>query len=63
MFQRKAEIEGLTAAQVDAASKAITPDALTWVVVGDLKVIEQPVRALNIGQVQVIDVDGKPIAQ
>ncbi|MFS8137926.1 MAG: M16 family metallopeptidase, partial [Thermomonas sp.] len=58
VFQRKAEILGMTTAQVDAAAKAIDPNALTWVIVGDLSKIEQPIRALKLGPVQVIDVDG-----
>ncbi|HEY0659780.1 MAG TPA: pitrilysin family protein [Lysobacter sp.] len=62
VFRRKAEIEGLTPEQVAAAAKAIEPDALTWVVVGDLKQIEQPVRALGFGEVTVLDADGKPVA-
>ena len=37
------------------------PDALTWVVVGDLKQTEAPVRALNLGPVTVLDADGKPV--
>jgi zinc protease len=59
VFRRKAEIEGLTPGQVKAAAATIDPDALTWVVVGDLKQIEAPVRALNIGEVFVVDADGK----
>ena len=59
--RRNAEIEALTPAQVAAAAKAIDPNALTWVVVGDLKQIEAPVRALNLGPVQVLDADGKPV--
>jgi predicted Zn-dependent peptidase len=56
----KQNIEGQTDAQVDAAAKEIfVPDALTWVIVGDLSKIEQPVRALNIGEVKVLDADGK----
>ncbi len=56
----KARIEAQTDDQVRAAAKeVIHPDALTWVVVGDLKQIEAPVRKLNIGKVQVIDADGK----
>ncbi|KQY49360.1 pitrilysin family protein [Lysobacter sp. Root494] len=62
VFQRKAEIEAMDAAKVDAAAKAIDPEALTWVVVGDLKQMEAKVRALNIGQVSVLDADGKPVA-
>jgi hypothetical protein len=39
----------------------IHPDHLTWVIVGDLSKIEKPVRALNLGDVQVIDTDGNPV--
>ena len=42
-----------------AAKEVIRPDALTWIVVGDLKKIEEPVRKLGIGKVEVIDADGK----
>jgi predicted Zn-dependent peptidase len=59
VFRRKAEIEGLTPEQVKVAAATIDPDALTWVVVGDLKQIEAPVRALNLGEVHVVDADGK----
>ena len=61
VLERKAEIEGLDAAQVAGAAKAIDPNALTYVVVGDLSKIEQSVRALNIGEVSVVDADGKPV--
>ncbi len=61
VFQRKAEIEGLTVDQVRAAAGTIDPDALTWVVVGDLKQIEKPVRELKLGEVSIVDADGKPV--
>ena len=41
---------------------ACDPDKLVWVVVGDLKQVEAPVRALNLGEVHVVDADGKPVA-
>ena len=63
VFKRKAEIEAMTPAKVDAAAKAIDPNALTWVIVGDLSKIEQPVRALKLGEVTVLDADGKPVAR
>ncbi|TXH68183.1 MAG: insulinase family protein [Lysobacteraceae bacterium] len=63
VFKRKAEIEGLTVEQVKAAATTIDPNALTWVVVGDLKQIEKPVRALNLGEVFVVDADGKPVSK
>ena len=44
-----------------AAATTLDPDALTWVVVGDLEQIEAPVRALNLGEVTVVDADGKPV--
>jgi zinc protease len=59
-----ADLAKLTPADVNAsAGKLVKPDALTWVVVGDLSKIEQPIRALNFGEVTVIDVDGKPVAR
>ena len=63
VFKRKAEIEGLTPDQVKAAAATIDPAKLTWVVVGDLSKIEKPVRALNLGDISVIDADGKPAAK
>jgi zinc protease len=58
------ELNALTPAQVNASSgKLVHPDALTWVVVGDLSKIETGIRALNLGEVQVIDADGKPVSK
>ncbi len=58
----KSRIEGQSDASVEAAAKQlIHPDQLTWVIVGDLKKIEAPIRALKLGDVQVIDADGKPV--
>ncbi|WP_132142443.1 M16 family metallopeptidase [Luteibacter rhizovicinus] len=57
----KSRIEGVDQKAAEAAiAEVIKPDALTWVIVGDLKKIEAPVRALKLGDVQVIDADGKP---
>jgi predicted Zn-dependent peptidase len=58
----KSRVEAQQDAQVNAAAKeVIHPDKLTWVIVGDLSKIEQPVRALNLGEVHVIDPDGNPV--
>ena len=46
-----------------AATQIVKPDALTWVIVGDLAKIEAGVRALNLGEVQVVDADGRPVAK
>ncbi|WP_315386440.1 pitrilysin family protein [uncultured Stenotrophomonas sp.] len=61
VFKRKAEIEAMTPAQVQQAAATLDPKTMTWVVVGDLKQTEAPVRALNLGEVMVIDADGKPV--
>jgi zinc protease len=59
----KDRLEGVTPAAAETAIKEIVkPDAITWVIVGDLKKIEAPVRALKLGDVQVIDADGKPVS-
>jgi predicted Zn-dependent peptidase len=56
----KARTEAQTDDAVRAAAKeVIRPDALTWIVVGDLKKIEEPVKKLGIGKLKIIDADGK----
>lgn len=63
VFQRRDEIAGLTAQQLDAVvQRTLDPSALTWVVVGDLGEIEVPVRELQLGEVQVLDADGRPVS-
>jgi len=54
------QVSGLSAATVEsAARKLVQPQALTWVIVGDLAKIEAPVRALKLGDTQVLDTEGK----
>ncbi|MBI2380837.1 MAG: insulinase family protein [Gammaproteobacteria bacterium] len=56
----KPAFEGLDVKAVQATAKELVrPDALTWVVVGDLSKIEQDVRGLKLGEVQVLSGDGK----
>jgi zinc protease len=43
-----------------AGSETIRPDHLVWVVVGDRTKIEPTIRRLNLGQIHLIDADGKP---
>jgi predicted Zn-dependent peptidase len=55
----RARLEAQTDAAVRAAAaQALRPDALTWVIVGDLSKIEAPIRELGLGTVQVLDADG-----
>ncbi|TDJ47582.1 MAG: insulinase family protein [Gammaproteobacteria bacterium] len=42
----------------DVARALLAPDRLTWVVVGDLDLIEADIRALNFGPVELMDADG-----
>jgi zinc protease len=54
-------VGGLDVAEVrDAAARTLLPGRLTWVVVGDLDVIEAEVRALALGEIRIVDVDGNP---
>jgi len=58
----KPRIEAVDRKAAESALTAvIQPAAMTWVIVGDLRKIEAPVRALNLGEVQVIDADGNAV--
>jgi zinc protease len=53
------QVNGLTQADLAAAAKKLVrPEALTWVVVGDLAKIEAPIRNANLGEVKVLDENG-----
>ena len=62
-YQRYAgEVTALDTDRVaEAARSLVRPDNVVWVVVGDLSEIEAPVRALDLGPVEVIDADGNVI--
>ena len=61
VFERKARIEALDVDQVKRAAATIDPDKLVWVVVGDLRQTEAAVRALDLGEVRIVDADGQPV--
>ncbi|WKE65593.1 pitrilysin family protein [Gallaecimonas kandeliae] len=55
-------VKALTLDQVRASAKdVLKPDAMTWVIVGDLSKIEDKVRTLKLGPVTKLNSDGKPI--
>ncbi|HEV2607576.1 MAG TPA: pitrilysin family protein [Xanthomonadaceae bacterium] len=60
--QHKQQVEAMSADAVHAATGDLKPTGMTWVVVGDLSKIEAPVRALNMGEIGIVDADGKPLA-
>lgn len=45
----------------DAATQLVKPDQMTWVIVGDRAKIEAGVRELNLGELHLLDAQGKPI--
>ncbi|MCQ3829598.1 insulinase family protein [Microbulbifer elongatus] len=48
-------VAALTKEQVEQAAKQyLAPDQFTWLVVGDLKKIQKPIEALNLGPVEVL---------
>jgi predicted Zn-dependent peptidase len=57
-----AKLSALGVPQAEAAlRRVLDPSTLTWVIVGDLRHIERPIRALNLGPVEVIDADGRRV--
>ena len=59
-----ARVGALTLDEVNAvAREVIKPEALTWVVVGDRKRIEEPIRKLNLGELRFVDADGNPVGK
>jgi zinc protease len=57
--QRAKRIQSMTPAQVNTLATTLKPNALTWVIVGDLKKIEAGIRALKLGEVRILDANGK----
>jgi zinc protease len=55
---RSQTVESLTA----AAKDVVHPGQLVWVVVGDRSKIEPAVRELKLGDVRLINTDGKPVS-
>jgi zinc protease len=57
-------VERLQPGEVNAAATdLLSPDRLTWVVVGDLATIEPEVRALGFGAIEIIDTEGLALTE
>jgi zinc protease len=55
-------INDATATSVSAAARAVVGDGpTTWVIVGDRATIEPRLRELGLGEVQVVDAQGRPV--
>jgi len=56
------KVEALRTSDVnDAAKSLVEPQHMIWVIVGDRAKIEAGVRELNIGEIKIVDADGKPL--
>ncbi|MEO7457174.1 MAG: pitrilysin family protein [Gemmatimonadaceae bacterium] len=54
-------VRNATDAQVNAAAKKfVTPGQLVWVVIGDRAKIEAGIKELNLGEIRILDADGRP---
>ncbi len=55
-------VRTVTLADVRAqADRVLQPDNLVWIVVGDRVVIEEKIRALDLGEMRFLDADGNPV--
>lgn len=55
-------LEGVSASDVtEAAKRYIHPDNMLFVIMGDVKKIEQGVRDLKLGEIHYLDLDGNPV--
>ncbi len=60
--QYPAKVEQISLDMVkQVAQKYVHPEKLVWVIVGDRSKITEPVKSLNIGEIQFIDSDGNPV--
>jgi len=56
-----AQYAALRTDTITRSAQLLHPDAMTWVVVGDLSKIEAKVRALNLGTVEIWDAEGRKL--
>lgn len=55
-------LRGLTESQLsDAAKKFVRPDEIIWIVVGDIRKIENGIGELGFGEIIKLDANGQPI--
>jgi zinc protease len=55
---RSQTVQSLT----EVAGEVVHPDQMVWVIVGDRAKIEPGLRELKLGEIRVIDPDGKPVS-
>jgi zinc protease len=58
------KINGLEYEDVrDAAQKALFPDNLVWIIVGDKEKVEKGIKELNFGELKYLDADGNDLSK
>jgi zinc protease len=58
------KVEALKTSDLNAAAKEIVhPDNLIWLIIGDRARIEAGIQELNLGEIHLLDADGKPEEQ
>jgi zinc protease len=58
------KVTGLDLQQVSQAAKTLVkPESLVWIVVGDREEIEDSVRELAYGDIEILDADGNPVGE
>jgi zinc protease len=58
------KVRALTPSNVDDAAKTfVHPNNLIWVIVGDRAKIEAGIKELGLGEIRLLDTDGKPIQE
>jgi zinc protease len=55
------KVRAVTVAQVTKAAQVIKPDRLAWVIAGDRKKIEPGLKELGLGEIRLINADGKVV--
>ena len=56
------KVRALKTGDVDDAAKLIVhPDNMVWVVVGDRSKVEAGIKELGLGEIRLLDADGKPL--
>ena len=53
------KVLALNLPEVEQAARVVRPDQLVWVIVGDLSKIEPGIRELGLGEIRLIDNNGK----
>jgi hypothetical protein len=60
MMEQTGDLSSRAAACLWRARKFVLPDRFVWVVIGDRAKIESGIKELNLGDIVLLDADGRP---